>query len=103
LLDGGTRFGPAYPGERPRMMIFVGDPCQQGWIGSRRTQRIARVLEVGAAALTRGIPLIWLGFPPAERRQHWGLRCHILAGLMPKRMEIGAFCTTPLEPTGRRP
>jgi hypothetical protein len=105
LLDGATRFWPAYPGERPRMRIFMGDPCQQGWFGSRRSQRITRVLEVGAAAraLTRGIPLIWLGFPPAERRQHWGLLCHTLAGLMPKRMEIGASCTTPLELTGRRP
>src|SRR5262249_38542032 len=104
LMDGGTRFWPARPGERPRMTLFVGDPCQQGWIGSRRTRRIARVLQVGACALgaqARGTPLIWLGFPPGEGGRHWGLLCRALAGLVPEGMEIDIFCARPLEPIDR--
>jgi hypothetical protein len=104
LLDGGTRLWPARPGEPPRLTVFVGDPCQRGWIGWRRSRRLARVLQVGAAALearARGTPLIWLGFPPAEERQHWGLLCHALAGLLPRRMEIDAFRARPPVPSGQ--
>jgi hypothetical protein len=103
LLDGATRFWPARSGERPRMTIFVGDPCQQGWIGSRRSQRLARLLEVGACAVrapARGIPLLWLGFPPADQRQHWGFLCRTLARLLPNRLAIDAFCARPPEPAG---
>lgn len=106
LLDGATRFWPARPGERPRMTIFVGDPCQQGWIGSRRIRRVARILQVGACAVgahARGTPLIWLGAPPADQRQHWGFLCQTLARLLPRRMEIDAFCSRPLEPIGHPP
>jgi hypothetical protein len=106
LLDGGTRFWPAQAGEPPRLMIFVDDPCRRGWIGGRRSERLARVLRTGACALgarLRGTPLLWLGFPPAEQRQHWGLLCHSFARMLPHRREIDAFCTETLEPTGLRP
>ena len=50
FLDGSTRFWQAHPLEMPQMRFFLGDPCQNGWIGPYRSSRIARVCRVSACA-----------------------------------------------------
>jgi hypothetical protein len=94
LLDGNTRFWQAHPREAPRMRFFLGDPCQDGWIGTRRSSRIAKVCDIGACAvhsLATGIPLIWLGTPPMDQIRNWGFLCRVLAKLLPKRLDIDTF------------
>ena len=94
LLDGNTRFWQAHPRETPRIRFFLGDPCQDGWIGTRRSGRIAKVCDIGACAvhsLATGIPLIWLGTPPTDEIRNWGFLCRVLAKLLPKRLDIDAF------------
>ena len=105
FLDGSTRFWQADPFEMPQMRFFLGDPCQNGWIGLYRSSRIARVCRVSACAahsLVRGVPLIWLGAPPATQRRNWGYLCRLLVTLLPNQIEIDAFSNRHFEATGRQ-
>jgi len=94
FLDGSTRFWRVRPREVPQMRFFLGDPRQNGWIGQCRSNRFAAVCRVSACAahsLANGIPLIWLGAPPANQRQDWGFFCRVFAKLLPKQLEVNAF------------
>jgi hypothetical protein len=104
FLDGVTRFWRAYPREMPRMIIFVGDPIQDGWIGGRRSVRLARVLQVGACAarsLATGIPLIWLGAPKAEQMRSHGLLRYVITKLLPRPLDIDSVRNVQSEPYRR--
>jgi hypothetical protein len=106
LLDGDTRFWKTHFREAPRMRVFLGDPCTDGWIGGYRSARLAKVLHVAgcaAGALVTGIPLIWLGAPPTKEVRNWGFLCRCLAKLLPRRLEIEAFCQGQLEPVDQHP
>ena len=105
FLDGSTRFWQAHAHETPQIRFFLGDPCQDSWIGSDRSSRLTKVCRVGTCAahsLAAGIPLIWLGAPSAIERQGWGFLCHVLAKLLPNQVKIEAFCSSEFAATGRR-
>jgi hypothetical protein len=105
LLDGHTRFWEAHPREAPAMRLFLGDPCLGGWMGSRRRERIAHVTRVAACAArsrAAGIPLIWLGAPPAAEIRSWSPLCRSIASVLPHRLDIDAFLEGQAEPSGRR-
>ncbi len=42
FLDSNTRFWQAHPRETPQMRFFVGDPCQNSWIGQQRSKNSAK-------------------------------------------------------------
>lgn len=101
LLDGKTRFWKAHPLETPQLRIFVGDPCQDNWIGPRRRDRLAKTLHVGAcaaSAMVTGIPLIWVGAHTEEEIKHWGTFQRVIASLLQKRVDVETFCVAPNEP-----
>jgi hypothetical protein len=105
FLDGNTRFWQARPGETPQMKFFFGDPCQNGWIGQNRFNRLAKVCYVSTCAahsIARGIPLIWLGAPSAKQRRRCGLLCRVLTKLLPNQIEIETFCKREFAATHRR-
>jgi Sulfotransferase family len=105
FLDGSTRFWRARPREVPEMRFFLGDPRQNCWIGLYRSTRFATVCRVGVCAarsLTTGIPLIWLGAPPATQRQNWGILCRVLAKLLPTQLEVNAFSCRDFAAASRR-
>ena len=101
LLDGDTRFWRAHPHEMPRLRIFLGDPCLDGWIGIRRLYRLANVLRVGGCAvgaMATGVPLIWLGAHPDEEIRTWRPLPRAIAGLLRRRPDLDAFCAGRVEP-----
>jgi hypothetical protein len=105
FLDGDTRFWRASPREAPRVKLFLGDPCAQGWIGGWRTARLAKVFEVGkSAAHSRltGVPLTWVGAPTPDQIQRWGFLCHVLARFLPKPLDVDAFCKGQCQPTSQQ-
>jgi hypothetical protein len=106
FLDGDTRFWKTRASsERPRLAVFLGSPCANGWIGTRRSRRLARVLQVGGwAAKSRitGTPLVWLGAPPTDEMRSEGFSCRVIARLLPKRFDIDTFLGALWEPIRRR-
>ena len=105
FLDGSTRFWQAHPRETPQMRFFLGDPCQNGWFGLYRSNRLAKVCLVATCAahsLATGIPLIWLDAPPVKLRQNWGFLCRVLAKLLPKPIDINVFCNGEFATSGRQ-
>ena len=94
LLDGDSRFWQVHPRERPHKRFFLGDPSQNAWLGITRFDRVAKVCAVAgyvAHSAANGIPVMWLGAPPVNERQNWGVFCRVLAKLLPKQLEVDAF------------
>jgi Sulfotransferase family len=95
LLDGDTRFWKAHPRETPQMRLFVGDPCALGWLGRYRSSRVLKVLKVASSvadSLVTGVPLLWLGAPPADEVRSWPFLPRTIAKLLSKRLDADGFC-----------